>query len=277
MTLRAVPTLLFSLIASIAPMLAQTAPPPSVRIALPERTRLLQGQFVDLVLEVRNAAAVSGIKVTAGDVDLTSKFSAPGRSEVAESRPPRTLTWIRPTTSLAFQRPASEPLATLGTFIDQPRLDWMTGKAIKILPSTITGAVFILMVEAALIDKQSHPNQAAGQIWDTIEFDRAIGVARTWAARRSQRDTLIVVTADHDQSMSILGVTNSLDQEYFNHGKSEKITHNTAAGAQVHTVYGDSFSTVRAGLPFINSSTGASNNGGVAGKIAIRRHHGAAI
>ena len=29
------------------------------------------------------------------------------------------------------------------------------------------------MVEGASIDKQSHPNQAAGTIWDTIEFDKA--------------------------------------------------------------------------------------------------------
>jgi alkaline phosphatase len=38
------------------------------------------------------------------------------------------------------------------------------------------------MVEAASIDKQSHPNQAAGTIWDTIELDRSVGVARSWAA-----------------------------------------------------------------------------------------------
>jgi hypothetical protein len=55
---------------------------PSVRILLPERTRLLQGQLVDLVLEVRNASSVSGLKVTAGDLDLTSKFGAPVRAEL---------------------------------------------------------------------------------------------------------------------------------------------------------------------------------------------------
>lgn len=57
----------------IAPSMAQTAAP-NVRILLPERPRLLEGQQVDLVLEVRNAAAVSNLKVTAGAVDLTSKF-----------------------------------------------------------------------------------------------------------------------------------------------------------------------------------------------------------
>ena len=62
------------------PTMAQ--PSPSVRILLPERTRVLQGQLVDLVLEVRNAAAVSGLKVTAAGVDLTSKFSAPVKTNL---------------------------------------------------------------------------------------------------------------------------------------------------------------------------------------------------
>src|SRR5215471_17220439 len=49
---------------------------PNVRILLPERTRLLQGQLVDLVLEVRNARTVTGLKVTAGSNDITSNFGA---------------------------------------------------------------------------------------------------------------------------------------------------------------------------------------------------------
>ena len=35
------------------------------------------------------------------------------------------------------------------------------------------------MVEGASIDKQSHPNQASGTIWDTIEIDKAVGVVRS--------------------------------------------------------------------------------------------------
>ena len=50
---------------------------PSVKIVLPERIRLLQGQYVDLVLEVRNATTVSGLKVTAGGTDITANFSTP--------------------------------------------------------------------------------------------------------------------------------------------------------------------------------------------------------
>jgi alkaline phosphatase len=163
---------------------------------------------------------------------------------------------------LGLTRPASEPAADLGAYPDQPMLDLMTQKAIDVLNSSLVQRPFILMVEGASIDKQSHPNQAAGTIWDTIEFDKAVGVARTWAAKRSGKDTLIVVTADHDQSMHIIGVSNIADTDYFDRVKSEKISYKTAAGSQDFTVYGDSYSNARAGLPFINSSTTASNNGG---------------
>ncbi len=163
---------------------------------------------------------------------------------------------------LNLPRPASEPAPNLGGATDQPMLDLMTRKAIDVLSGGFAPAPFILMVEGASIDKQSHPNQAAGTIWDTIEFDKAVGVARSWAAKRSARDTLIIVTADHDQSMSIIGVSNIPDTEYFDRAKSQKVSYTTAAGDQNFTVYGDSYSNARAGIPFINSSTTASNNGG---------------
>ena len=48
-----------------------------MRFALPERTRLLQGQLVDLVVEIRNASAISGFKVTLGGADITAGFGFP--------------------------------------------------------------------------------------------------------------------------------------------------------------------------------------------------------
>ncbi|MEP7364634.1 MAG: alkaline phosphatase [Acidobacteriota bacterium] len=166
---------------------------------------------------------------------------------------------------LKLQRPASEPTVNFGAFTDQPMLELMTQKAIDVLSASASQAPFILMVEAASIDKQSHPNQAAGVIWDTIEMDKSIAAARSWAARRATKDTLIVVTADHDQSMHIIGVSNTPDTEYFDRNKSEKVTFKTTRGDQDFTVWGDSYSNARAGLPFVNTSTGASNNGGAAG------------
>jgi alkaline phosphatase len=173
---------------------------------------------------------------------------------------------------LGFERPASEPTPNFGIYTDQPMLELMTEKAIEVLASSITGQPFILMVEAASIDKQAHPNQAAGVIWDTIELDRSIGVARRWAARRQTKDTLVVVTADHDQSLHLIGVSNTPDSEYFNRSKRETISWTTPRGTQSITVWGDSYSNARAGLPFINGSTGSSNNsgsGGMPGTFAV--------
>ncbi len=166
---------------------------------------------------------------------------------------------------LGLVRPASEPLPNLQGYTDQPMLDLMTQRAIDILSTSINSAPFILMVEGASIDKQSHPNQAAGVIWDTIEFDKSVGAARAWAAKRQAKDTLIIVTADHDQSMSIIGVSNTPDTEYFNRTSTQKVSYSTAAGEQAFNVFGDAYSNARAALPFINTSTSALNNSGAAG------------
>lgn len=100
--------------------------------------------------------------------------------------------------------PAAEPTPNFGGFTDQPFLDEMTDKAIAALRKD--NSPFILMVEGASIDKQSHPNYANGQLWDTIEFDKAVGVGRAFMnAGQNRSNTLVVVTADHDQSMHIIG------------------------------------------------------------------------
>lgn len=93
-------------------------------------------------------------------------------------------------------------------FANQPFLDEMTSKAIATLSKG--GGPFILMVEGASIDKQSHPNNAAGVFYEVIEFDKAVAVGRAYGARNgANTDTLVLVTADHDQSMSIVGVTDT--------------------------------------------------------------------
>lgn len=105
---------------------------------------------------------------------------------------------------LGLVRPADEPAPNFGGFNDQPFLDEMTDKAIAALSSG--NAPFILMVEGASIDKQSHPNHFAGQNWDTIELDKSIGIGRTYlnSGALTQANTLLITTADHDQSMQII-------------------------------------------------------------------------
>jgi alkaline phosphatase len=94
-------------------------------------------------------------------------------------------------------------------FPDQPMLDEMTEKALQVLDQDPEG--FVLMVEGASIDKQAHNMDTERWILDTIEFDRAVGVARDYA--RTRPETLVLVTADHEcAGVNIIGgsrVTNA--------------------------------------------------------------------
>ncbi|GAC1605392.1 MAG: hypothetical protein NVS3B6_17800 [Pseudarthrobacter sp.] len=83
----------------------------------------------------------------------------------------------------------------------QPTLTNMTEAALRVLENKPNG--FFLMVEGASIDKQEHPMDGPRALYDTIGFDRAIGGAKRWA--EGCDDTLIIVTADHNHSMSIVG------------------------------------------------------------------------
>jgi alkaline phosphatase len=81
----------------------------------------------------------------------------------------------------------------------------MTEQAIKVLSKNPNG--FFLMVEAGSVDRELHridPNRSVDEV---IELDKAIGVARAWAAQPGHEDTLILVTADHETSgLALTGV-----------------------------------------------------------------------
>ncbi len=79
-------------------------------------------------------------------------------------------------------------------FPDQPMLDEMTAKALRVLDRQKKG--FVLMVEGASIDKQAHAMDSERWMLDTLEFDRAIALAQAYAAQH--KDTLVIVTADHE-------------------------------------------------------------------------------
>lgn len=85
---------------------------------------------------------------------------------------------------------------------DQPMLDEMTEAALQVLSRSPRG--FVLMIEGAHIDKQSHlmdPDRAIGEV---LELDAAVGVARRFADRAG--DTVVVVLADHECSgFSLIG------------------------------------------------------------------------
>ncbi len=69
-----------------------------------------------------------------------------------------------------------------------------TNKAIEVLKNNENG--FFLMVEGSRIDWGGHANNISEVVLETLDFDRAIGVALAFAAEN--KETLVIVTADHE-------------------------------------------------------------------------------
>src|SRR5690606_8583860 len=82
----------------------------------------------------------------------------------------------------------------------EPSLVEMTRKAIDILQKTPKG--FFLMVEGGRIDHAHHSGNAHHALDETREFANAV---RTAMSMTDSRDTLIIVTADHGQTMTMSG------------------------------------------------------------------------
>lgn len=82
----------------------------------------------------------------------------------------------------------------------EPSLAEMTAKAIEILSRNRNG--FFLMVEAGRIDHAHHGGNAARALRDTQAYAEAVARA---VAMTSDRDTLIVVTADHGHTLAFQG------------------------------------------------------------------------
>ncbi|MER5888701.1 alkaline phosphatase [Streptomyces sp. NPDC001941] len=89
-----------------------------------------------------------------------------------------------------------------------PNLADQTTKAIQLLEAKQKARHggrdkgFFLQVEGASIDKQDHAADPCGQIGETAAFDRAVAVARAYAAKHP--DTLVVTTADHGHTSQIV-------------------------------------------------------------------------
>jgi len=95
-------------------------------------------------------------------------------------------------------------------FPDQPMLDEMTDKALQVLSTNKKG--FVLMVEAASIDKQAHNMDSERWMLDTIEFDHAIEKCRQFALKNP--DTLVIVTADHEcAGVNIIGASKTTNAD----------------------------------------------------------------
>ena len=87
----------------------------------------------------------------------------------------------------------------------EPSLSEMTGKAIDALAAKKKG--FFLMVEGGRIDHALHATNARRALQDTVAFDNAIKTALTkmQAIDPGLKNTLVVVTADHDHTLLMNG------------------------------------------------------------------------
>ena len=89
--------------------------------------------------------------------------------------------------------------------LDEPSLSDMTGKALDVLSRNDKG--FFLMVEGGRIDHALHATNARRALQDTVAFDNAIQTALDKMAKLDPglKNTLIVVTADHDHTLHLNG------------------------------------------------------------------------
>ncbi|MEU8959542.1 alkaline phosphatase [Streptomyces sp. NPDC048518] len=124
-----------------------------------------------------------------------------------------------------------------------PALQDQASKAIKLLEAkqkaTKSKRGFFLQIEGASIDKQDHAADPCGQIGETAAFDRAVKVARAYAAKHP--DTLVVTTADHAHTSQIVpldaqppGLSSTLVTD---EGQQLKVNYstNTPGASQEHT------------------------------------------
>ena len=151
--------------------------------------------------------------------DLVKAFQNVGFAFADSAESLRTVSASRPKRLLGLFAPSTMPVALdkLGHGAERvtnvPMLDDMARAAINSI-SSVSLRGFFLLIEGASIDKQAHAEDADRAIWDTIEFDRAVGVAKRFAEQTNSdkdpnNDTLVVVTADHETSgFSLIGARN---------------------------------------------------------------------
>ncbi len=84
----------------------------------------------------------------------------------------------------------------------EPSLTEMTEKAIRLLERRDGGEGYFLMVEAGRIDHAHHAGNAQRALLDAIELSNAV---RKATQLTSDRETLIVVTADHSHTFTVAG------------------------------------------------------------------------
>ncbi|TAJ79408.1 MAG: alkaline phosphatase [Gallionellaceae bacterium] len=171
-------------------------------------------------------AAGTNAKGRADGRDLTTELAALGytvaKTKTEMAAAPNNKKFIglySPTSHLAYELDrkaavaAAAPISIAGLnetvnqtqAATQPSLSEMTVKSIQLLSQNANG--FFLMVEGGRIDHALHGTNAKRALEDTVAFDNAIAAAITEIKKTDPTlaNTMIVVTADHDHTMTING------------------------------------------------------------------------
>lgn len=122
----------------------------------------------------------------------------------------------------------------LKNYTAQPTLMQMTQVALDKLSQNKNG--FFLMVEGASIDKQLHTMDWQRATYDTIELDQSIKIAKKFADKN--KDTLIIVVADHAHGASITGTYHEKDGK---HGREAVRTYASSVFPNFEDKNGDGF------------------------------------
>lgn len=134
--------------------------------------------------------------------DLTAELTAQGysyvttQSDLAKVSSGKLLGLFSPKSHLDYELDR----VAKGAANTQPSLSEMTAKAIDLLSQNSQG--YFLMVEGGRIDHALHGTNAKRSLTDAVALDEAV---KTALGKVDLKDTLIVVTADHDHTMTING------------------------------------------------------------------------
>ncbi|MEV7129367.1 alkaline phosphatase [Streptomyces sp. NPDC093260] len=193
-------------------------------------------------LTVTQQAQKLGYQVVTDDASM--KAAKAGRPVLGLFAPGNVPTeWTGRTAAVGGTDPQRCVTSNPGRPATTPSLADSAAKAIQLLEAkqkaNRSQQGFFLQIEGASIDKQDHAADPCGQIGETAAFDRAVKVARDYAAKHP--DTLVVTTADHGHTSQIVpleatppGLSSTLVTD---EGQQLKVNYstNTPGQSQEHT------------------------------------------
>ncbi len=97
----------------------------------------------------------------------------------------------------------------------------LTAKGIEVLDNP---KGFFMMIESGKVDWACHANDAAAAIHDMLAFEKAIDKALQFAAKHP-KDTLIIVTGDHETGGMSIGFAGTKYSTYLQHLMHQNVSH----------------------------------------------------